>query len=318
MLLVFSLILFMGSCKQKENATKSDSKQVADKIDRVQAILKVQPVEYDPNDANKITGEYIAKQQMTIPKALSAQNKWIMFEGPVLENDKVGYRYYADYRHRFDIFGKSVSDLVMDTVSWQYHDLMNWGSDILKVGSSLGIGSPAILYQDSIYALEKWDKKTIEILNDTDELATIRTTFHDLVIGDERMTIQQDWSLAAGGYDCTIDLKRLDGKLPIEMKFATGIVSHLEESKESNTAEVYYSYTWGNQSFHKQDLGMAIIADQKYGPTKRLDPMSHITVFDNSQDGVVYKFMAVWADGVGDIKTEESFIKSIEEIVTKL
>jgi len=309
------MVFLLLSCKM--NTDSSISTAVVNNEDKVQAILKVQPFAYNSSDKTKISGAYISKIKLSVPKQLEGQNKWLMFEGPVLENDKVAYRYYADTRHRFDIYGKKVADLVMDTVSWKYHDIMDWGSDILKVGSSLGIGSPAILYKDSIYALEAWDTKTIEILYDKNEEAKIRTTFIGLKIGDVSMTIQQDWTLVAGGYDTTIDIKRTDADLPSDMKFATGIVSHLPNVITSSENNQYYSYTWGQQSFHKQDLGMAVIAAKEYAPRPYDNPLTHVTVFDESQSGVSYKFMAVWADGIGAINNEEDFKKTVQNVSTQ-
>lgn len=313
-------VLFAGVCFMMvgcKPSNKSDSTASPQgKLDLVQAVMKIQPFDYDPQDKTKVTGDYLDKTKVVVPNSLSGQNKWFMFEGPVLENDKVAYRYYADARHRFDIYGKKVSDLVMDTVSWNYHDIMDWGSDILKVGSSLGIGSPAILYQDSIYALENWKTKTIEVINDTDDHATIRTVFSELEVEDQVMDLQQDWTISAGGYDTSIEIKRLDGPLPESMKFVTGIVSHLPEVNMSNDANHYYSYTWGRQSYHDQNLGMAIIADSSFGPQPYANKASHITLFDKSANGVKYKFMAVWAEGVGNIDSPALFEEEIRKVLT--
>ena len=305
-------ITIFSSCKSENKS--ADSVEIENVT---QALILTQPFDYDADDKNKVTGKYITNTKITIPKNLASQNKWIMFEGPVLENDKVAYRYYADSRHRFDIYGKKVSDLVMDTVSWKYHDLMNWGSDILKVGNSLGLGSPAILFQDSIYAFESWDKKEIEILNSGGNSSAIRTTFYGLSIAGQKMTIQQDWTIAKGDYHSTISLKRLDGKLPTTMQFATGIVKHLDEINTEKSETVYTSYNWGIQSYHKQNLGMAIIADNEYKPRPHADKLSHITAFANSENGVTYQFASIWAEGIGNIDNEVKFKSALEKIKGK-
>lgn len=303
------------NCKQNAdtNLTQSEVPPAAS----TQAILKVQPILYNDKSKTTVVGDYVDMDKIEVPKTLSGQNKWIMFEGPVLENDKVAYRFYADARHRSDIYGKKVSDLVMDTVSWNYHNLMDWGSDILKVGNSLGIGSPGILYRDSVYALESWDKKVIEVIKSGGTTSTIRTTFYGLSINGNTMNIQQDWSLSVGDFYSTIALKRLDGDLPDDMLFVTGIVRHLDDVTTDQKDDIYYNYTWGNQSFHKQDLGMAIISNKKYLPRYYNDKLSHVTIFDNSQSGVEYHFLSIWANGIGNVNTEERFKVELEHALVK-
>lgn len=78
--------------------------------------------------------------------AKHTDHSWdIRFEGPGWESDKVGYRLYMDWRNANDIFGKRTNKLVLQHVGldgfMSYHKMCDWGSDILGVGQSLGIGS---------------------------------------------------------------------------------------------------------------------------------------------------------------------------------
>ncbi len=265
-----------------------------DRPGATQALLLTQEADFDPADRNRVSGPYQSRKKITVPADLAPQNKWIMFEGPVLENDKVAYRYYADSRHRFDIYGKRVSNLVMDTVSWAYHDIMDWGSDILKVGNSLGMGSPAIYFRDSVYTLSICDSKTIEILETGGDRSVIRTTFNGLQVGGETMTVIQDWSIEAGDYHSTIELSIEDGKLPEGMHFATGIVSHLPDAVSGSANGYDYLMNWGAQSYHEEQMGMAVLAESDYGPTVVKDDLTHLMVFKNATDKVCYRLMAVW------------------------
>ena len=315
--LLFILVLFF-SCKT-ETTTKETKSKVAPTVKstkKTQALILTQPFEFDPSDKNKMTGEYQAKKQLVIPNNLATQSKWIMFEGPVLENDVIAYRYYADSRHRFDIYAKSVTDLVMDTVSWNYHDIMDWGSDVLKVGNSLGIGSPAIWYQDSLYTLSISAKKELAILENGNNKSTIRTTFTDLEIGGHKMDLVQDWSIAAGQPYTSINLKITKGQLPEGAYFATGIVKHIDTDQTGENGNQFYAYTWGKQSFHKDYMGMAIFADKKFQPEKIANDLTHTYIFKNpSADGVAYAFLAAWEQGNSQVKTEEDFKKIISNSV---
>lgn len=76
-------------------------------------------------------------------------------EGPAWENDLVGFRNYLDQRNGMDIFGKRTPEMVLDSVGiagrQSYHEPDWWGMDILKVNTSLGAGSIACMYEDSLY-----------------------------------------------------------------------------------------------------------------------------------------------------------------------
>ncbi|OAV43130.1 hypothetical protein A3850_000855 [Lewinella sp. 4G2] len=277
-----------------------------------QALLLTQPVAFDASDANRVEGAYVSQEKLTVPSDLSPQNKWIMFEGPVLENDRVAFRYYADSRHRFDIYGKSVSDLVMDTVSWNYHDIMDWGSDILKVGNSLGLGSPAIYTGGEVYALSDCEVKTIEVVESGGDLSLIRTTFKGLKVEGEQFDLVQDWSIAPGDYYSTIELYLPSGEeLPEGMQFATGIVSHLPEATFGQAGDYSYLMNWGKQSYHKEQLGMAIVADTDYAPKQVTDPLSHLMVFENAPQRVSYRLIAVWERDQSGTKDEAGFLNQV-------
>ncbi len=314
LLLSLSVFLFIFYCSCEPAAEKKNTQNPGqDKMTKkTQALLLTQPFDFDPTDKNKITGDYIRRTEIEIPQNLATQSKWFMFEGPVLENDIIAYRYYADTRHRFDIFGKTVPDLVMDTVSWKYHDIMNWGADVLKVGNSLGLGSPAIWFQDSLYTLSKSDKKIIKIIENGNDQSTVRTTFTGLEIGDKKFDLIQDWSIRSGAAWSGIHLKVLNGKLPEGMYFATGIVKHLPAIEVGETADYFYAMNWGAQSFHKENMGMAILAKKEYQPEALQDELSHVYIFRQADQEVHYRFMAAWEKDNNQVTSLAEFTSLVE------
>lgn len=318
-LLAVILSVLCYACKvATDNIETNQSEASSQSSAKTQAILLTQSFDYDPADKNRVTGQYQAQTKITVPQDLASQNKWIMFEGPVLENDVVAYRYYADSRHRFDIYGKLVPDLVMDTVSWQYHDIMDWGADILKVGSSLGMGSPAIYFNDSIYTLSFCDQKEIEVLQSSDTRSTIRTTFKGLTIEDKKIDLIQDWSLAEGEAWSSITLKVMGESLPKGMRFATGFVKHLPEIIQGNNQGIFYAMNWGKQSFHKEGLGMAIMAKAENQPKQIMDDLSHAYYFDNASTEVTYQFMSVWERDKNNVKDTKGMKQLIEKATASL
>ena len=313
-LLLWLLIAVQFSCSAPASEEGDQTVEtVATTTKKTQALLLTQNFPFDPTDKDKVTGDYVAQTKIVVPANLATQSKWIMFEGPVLENDLVAYRYYADSRHRFDIYGKTVRDLVMDTVSWQYHDIMNWGSDVLKVGNSLGLGSPAIWYQDSLYTLSECAEKTIEVIENGDDRSAIRTTFTGLKIGEETFDLIQDWSLAAGEPWSEIHLQLKDRMLPAGMFFATGFVKHLPELTVGSTDDFAYLMNWGEQSFHHENMGMAILAEKAYQPVSIDDELSHVYIFEKAPQEVRYRFLSAWERDNNGVKDEPGFRQLVEQ-----
>ncbi|NQU86615.1 MAG: DUF4861 family protein [Mariniphaga sp.] len=83
--------------------------------------------------------------EFEVPEQHTDHSFDIRYEGPGWESDKIGYRFYLDWRNAVDIFGKKVDTMVLQNVGLDgfdsYHEMSDWGVDVLKVGNSLGLGS---------------------------------------------------------------------------------------------------------------------------------------------------------------------------------
>lgn len=304
--IVYPLIfIFLISCvKQQEKQAAPESLASAQKS---QAILKVQDKAYDNDAKSEVTHAYKDLQELEVPENLAPQNKWVMFEGPVLENNQIAYRFYGDHRHRSDIYAKSVNKLVMDTVGWDYHKIQNWGSDVLKVGNSLGIGSPAIWYKDSIYSFSAYDHKEIKVDIEGGEKAKFSFIFKGLKIAEHSLDIVHEWEIMEDGFHTTNHVKVQNGQLPEGAYFATGIVKHLEKLYSEESSGHLYAYSWGKQGFHKKNLGMAVAMENSYGPEQIEDPLSHAFIFKNAPQEVKYYFLANWEIGNQGAKSAADF-----------
>ena len=303
-------IFLLFSCKDASQPSNTTDSQA---IPHVQAVIKILDTEFNPLYKDSISGVYQNKTSLKVPKNLMGQNKWFMFEGPVIENDVIAYRYYADGRHRFDIYGKSVSNLVMDTVGWHYHDIMNWGSDILKVGEALGIGSPAIYLADSLYTFSEWSDKQIDLTFSGADSVCIRTTFYSLKIGENELDLVQDWSMISGSPWSRISLKVIKGTLPENALFATGFIKHLTDLNQLDVNQKHIFYNYGPQSYHKQNLGMAIAVNQELDVHTIENSLSHVIVANKSTDDFQYQFMATWAEGNQQIKSITEFERYLKK-----
>ncbi|MHA6247397.1 DUF4861 domain-containing protein [Pontibacter sp. CAU 1760] len=96
-----------------------------------------------------------------LPKSAGYGYQPYQTDGPMWENDKVGFRHYFDGRNAKDLFGKRVSYMSPETVGVNaagavednYHVMEDWGRDIMAVGNSTGIGGIALQIGDTPYRL---------------------------------------------------------------------------------------------------------------------------------------------------------------------
>ena len=287
----------------------------------VRAHLLLQPGEYDPSDPQRITGAYARADRLAVPTALAPQNKYVMFEGPTLENDVIAFRFYADARHRADVYGKRVPDLVLDTVGWDYHEVRDWGADVLKVGESLGIGAPAILHEGALRPLSEADVKTIHVVRTGGDTARVRFRWRGLRVGDARVDVEQDWWTVPGVYWAQVDLRVTGGEWPAGARWATGIVRHDAAGAPATGATAAgcaYVATWGPQSDQGDDLGLGVVA---LAPAESVGlpgggpvaERSHVLAFGGGApgEGVSYRMVAGWGRGHAGLRDAGAFAEVV-------
>ena len=249
--------------------------------------------------------------------------KTFQFEGPGWENDKVAFRNYLDMRNGNDIFGKTTQKMVLDSVGAKegsnYHELADWGMDILKVGSSLGAGSMALMYKDSLIRLTAEDAD-FRIIKEGPLRSIIEFNFQNIDLGDKKINASNRISIQKGKYyyESSLDLSDSEG-----IKVLAGIVNLHEargELMEVNNHKILY--TFNQQSENNDQLGMAIqVADSVYLQHVATDtiseqiPDTYAIVMPPTQ--VRYRFYACWELSDPRFKSLDGFQSFLEEETQK-
>jgi len=233
-------------------------------------------------------------------------------EGPAWENDKVGFRLYLDVRNGKDIFGKTTTALVMDTVGtygdkyYHYFD-PRWGMDILKVGKSLGAGALALQVKtrtgkDTLIRLgENVGQTTFELVKDDATEAVIRLHYKNWKVLNRNYNLTEEISIRPGTYyyESKVTMTGLKG----DEKLVTGIVnlkSNQSYSIKNGNFKVLYSHD--KQSENDDYLGMAIKVANKYNPVFGQTPNEGngilntytVTMDIKNNQPVIYQFYACW------------------------
>jgi pectinesterase len=259
---------------------------------------------------------------------------YYMTEGPAWENDKVGFRLYFDQRNAKDIFGKTTSFMVLDTVGSfgdkYYHSLDDrWGMDILKVGSSLGAGSLAMQVKfagkDSLVRLGgNVAETTYELVKNTLDQAVIRLTYKNWKVLNRMYDLVEEISIAKGNYyyESAITIKGLKG----DEKLVTGIVN-LKSNSSYNFLEGGNSilFTHDLQSENNDMLGMAILIPGKFKPVYKEAPRSGtgitntylVALEPKGQEPLRFRFYACWEKTDINFRDKEKFQQFLREEAKK-
>ena len=185
------------------------------------------------------------------------------FEGPGWENDHIAFRTYFDERNGIDIFGKQTTDMVLQKVGTgqNYHELRDWGMDILKVANSLGAGALALSYQDSLYRVTDDSTSTVRLLVEGPLRSGLAYFFPSVEVGDTVVSVTHQISIVAGahGYQSSVTVSPV---LP-GMTLVSGIVNlHSDSCYLFEAGDMAMIYTHDHQAFDGEYLGLAIMANQ--------------------------------------------------------
>ncbi len=208
-------------------------------------------------------------------------------EGPAWENDKVAFRNYYDARNGMDIFGKKTDKMVMDSVGTggvSYHELHDWGMDILKVGNSLGAGSIALKIGDNYFRPALADSEGFKMIANGPLRAVFDLTFNGWKVEGRNYNLTHRISIWGGAnyYQSEVTVRGLKG----DETLVTGIVNmHSDTLYVTEHNPQYLSIaTHAHQAFDGEILGMALMLP-------RADFIKTITA-PNKGEGIIETYMA--------------------------
>ncbi len=249
-------------------------------------------------------------------------------EGPAWENDKVAFRNYFDARNGIDIFGKQTKKLVLDKVGIEgqnYHELSDWGMDILKVGASLGAGAIALMKGDSIYRIDSGQPATFELVKEGPLRSIFDLKFKDFTIDNHPYQITHRITIEAGKnyYQSDVTVHGLSG----DETLVTGIVNlHSDSLTTFSAGNMKVLLTHDRQSENKDILGMALLipAAEFMGIAKAPEKgdgivstyMARLRLKNDKP--VRFYFFSGWERQHKDFKNMESFKKSVRDAAENL
>ncbi len=255
-------------------------------------------------------------------------------EGVNWENDKMGFRVYFDCRNVKDLFGKLKPGLIIDKVQTpelgSYHELADWGMDVLHCGSSLGSGGLALLRNDSLFRLGSTRVYKYRKIVEGPVRSVFELQYSGWHVENDSLDAVERISIYPGKYWFRSDVI-FNGIKPGD-EIVTGIVtSKLKKQPFEFEAHGYKCIgTHDVQSLNNDELGMAVLLKAseagKVGRTTDIDffALGDKTVVEKSFSNTIsqtyyvsqkctggvpstHYFAAVWGLEKQQWKTESGF-----------
>lgn len=261
--------------------------------------------------------------KIKVPEIHTDHDALFKYEGPGWESEKIGYRFYLDWRNATDIFGKKTNDLILhkvgihDTVAKDdsYHQMQEWGMDIFKVGRSLGIGSVAMWDNGKVNMVSKTDSIYCEIAQNGPVRSMIRTNYFGWQVGEKKYNLESDFSITAGSRLTKVELiidNSADSMVTGLAKFEG---THFIKSDTED--EWAYIALYGNQTLVSENDKLGIAIFYKTSSLLKLteDELSHILILQPEENKLEYYFGAAWEQEPNGITNESDFITYLDHTV---
>lgn len=264
---------------------------------------------------------WVKPNYLRVPDGFTDHAYYIKYEGPGWESDKVGFRFYLDWRNGIDVFGKRTPEIVLPFVGVDgydnYHNLADWGMDNMKVGSALGIGSIAIWNGEKAVRVEKKDSTICYIPADGKVRSQVMTTYYGWDANGTKCDLKSLISIDAGSRASHMELfvnKQIDN-------IATGIIKmkgiDLIVSNDSKN-EWSYIASFGKQSLNNDMMGLAVFFRTKQLEKITEDKLNHVVILKPDNGYVEYYFMPTWELDWESVATQADFQKCIDEVLGRL
>lgn len=209
-------------------------------------------------------GSYREVDQYMAPSCRDSFRIIAQGESVSWENDKIAFRNYFDCRNVKDLFGKLKPEMIIDKIGTpemgSYHDLADWGMDVLHCGNSLGSGGLAMLENDSLYRLGSTDTYAYQKICEGPVRSVFDLKYTGWLVGDQNLSAVERISIYPGKYwfQSDVTVSGFDG----EKQLVTGIVTtQLKNEPYHFKANDEYDAiaTLDKQSLNNDTLGMAVM-----------------------------------------------------------
>ena len=275
-------------------------------------------------DRKYIGGTFQNVDSLRVPDEVTDHSYYIRYEGPGWESDKVGYRFYLDWRNGTDVYGKTTRDMVLQQVGQDgydsYHKLQDWGMDVLKVGKSLGVGTLSHFHNGAANRMAETDSMISVITENGPVYSSIRTNYYGWKIAGMNLDVNSNINIHAGTR-LTHHQVAVTGGNP--QNLSTGLIKDKKaklHQQQGSAGSWGYIATYGKQSLNGEgdNLGIAVLFRPQDFMEFTTDEHSHVVKLKPTSNRLEYYYLAAWELEPEGIKTEEAFLESLNKTAQQL
>ncbi|MFB3389628.1 DUF4861 family protein [Flavobacterium sp. LAR06] len=239
----------------------------------------------------------------------------IRYEGPGWESNRIGYRLYLDWRNAIDIFGKKTSEMILPKVGQDnfdsYHEMSDWGSDILKAGKAIGIGSIDRYLNNEKLHFREVDSTIATVVNKTTQ-SGVKVNYYGWKTASDKidfiseLIIKPDQLYTQHTIRASKEIKGI----------CTGIAKQKNTElfkKDSINKKWAYIATYGEQSLVPDKLGMAIFYKTGTIENNIETDLDYLLIFKPTTKAVTFYLLGAWEQEINGIKSKEEFVKYLDE-----
>ncbi|GGZ97654.1 hypothetical protein GCM10008090_02450 [Arenicella chitinivorans] len=273
-------------------------------------------------DKKYLGGTFKNVNQVTPPAQYTDHSEYIRYEGPGIESDKIGYRVYLDWRNGFDIFGKKTDKMVLQDVGQDgyqsYHEMADWGADILKVGSSLGAGGYGYWNGSEVVLVSETGPRSVAIDVNGPLYSAMTIDYSQWNTGDQIVDMSAGLSMRAGSPIVDVNLSTSE---PLD-NIAVGLVAHPDTELITGdldiTGEAWsYVASIGKQSLFDDTLGMFLLFKKRDFLEQTRDKSSYVVVLKPRGNTLQYAFGALWEGGHQRIQNRADLLAFLNQEVER-
>ncbi|MDR1679208.1 MAG: DUF4861 domain-containing protein [Prevotellaceae bacterium] len=240
--------------------------------------------------------------------------------GVAFESELMAYRLYFDKKHTVDIYGKIRPQLELAQTMWYPTDeqlAAGFGDDILKVGSSVGVGS-----------FKPWDGKQAQHF---DQIT--RRTQRIVAAGNLRSVVEIEvdgWQYQGKSINAKIRYTQYARHRDCEARvifepdftdnliFCTGVQRMPEEQFHTDNAGLVGIWGTGfpvndTVKYAKQTVGLGVVVPAQYAKGQAEDKRNHLILLSNNgKQEIVYYLTAAAQKEKKGYQTAEDFFKYLD------
>lgn len=266
--------------------------------------------------------DFESVESYKVPAIHKDHDALFKYEGPGWESEIVGYRLYLDWRNATDIFGKKMKKLVLkevgihDTVAKDdsYHKMQEWGMDIFKVGSSLGIGSFGMWANEKVNMVSITDSIKYNLIKNGPLKSEFTLDYYGWLVDGKKFDLNSNISINARSR-----LTRCSLTIANAQNLVTGLAKYEGTNflKSKSNGKWQYIALYGKQSLADDDAGIGVFYNSENLIRLTEDKLSYILVLHPIDNQLTYYFAASWVQEPGGLKTENEFIDYLDNLLIR-